>query len=170
MNDVFARDWQAAKTRLLTRWDQLTAGDIAAIDGDVDYLGAALRQRYGWDEERVRREVDALLASLARGDGHRDLAAQARAALQPGAEKVREGLREIGAGLRHLASETFSEGRDRVADATAPMRASAQSHASELGERAAQLVARTERFVHERPLASLGIAVLAGYLLFGRRR
>ncbi len=37
-------------------------------------------------------------------------------------------------------------------------------------EQLEDVIGRAERFVRERPLASLGIAVLAGYLLFGRRR
>lgn len=57
-------------------------------------------------------------------------------------------------------------GRTRVSVATEPVREAA-AHSREQLEDA---IARTERFVRERPLASLGIAVLAGWLLFGRRR
>jgi ElaB/YqjD/DUF883 family membrane-anchored ribosome-binding protein len=158
-------DWPDVRERVRARWPRLEEDDLAAIDGDPDYLRAALRERYGWDEERARLEVDSFLVLVEQAD----LRAELRATLGPGGEKLREGLRELGEGLRVLARDAVELGRGRLDDATVGLRERAGEGTGQVTQGAGRLIARAERFVHERPLVALGVAAAAGWLLLGRR-
>lgn len=89
---------------------------------------------------------------------------EASATAEPGS--VRTAWGALAGAFADFLAALARAGRTRVAVATEPVREAAAHKREQLED----VIARTERFVRERPLASLGIAVLAGWLLFGRRR
>ena len=182
MDAVTLRDnWKSLKTVVRSRWPLLTDDDIVLIDGDADYLAASLEARYGWSPDRAEREVRQFAAN---GNGNGNGAAHgasfgesARESLGPAARKVREGLDDLGVALRELAREqarrakdAASSRADRVQDGAHAAAESARERAAVAGEKLSDALERVEQFVRERPFTSIGIAFLAGYLLFGRRR
>lgn len=170
--------WKSLKDAVCARWPLLTGDDLVLIDGDADYLASALEARYGWTPERADREVRAFAATgNGNGNGEAHFVDAARASLGPGARKVREGLDELGVGIRELAREqarrakdAASSRADRVQDGAHAAAESARERAAAAGEKLEDALARVEQFVRERPFTSIGIAFVAGYLLFGRKR
>lgn len=168
--------WPQWRAPLRQRFPELDAAELAAIDGDPARLTELLQARYGWDRDRVESELAACFEAQPAPAGAVPLTAQARATLGPAAAKVREGLAEIGAGLRTLAGEAAQqaghEARER-GDQVAQVAAAAQARAGDVladaGDAAQRLLAGTEKFVRDRPFTAVGIAFLAGWILFGRR-
>ena len=168
--------WKSLKDAVRARWPLLTDDDLVLIDGDADYLASALEARYGWSAERADREVRSFAANGG-GNGAAPFAEAARESLGPAARKVREGLEELGVGIGELAREqarrakdAASSRADRVQDGAHAAAESARERAAVAGEKLEDALARVEQFVRERPFTSIGIAFLAGYLLFGRKR
>ena len=56
--DQISSNWTLEKSRLRTRWDKLTDGDLAFISGDRDRLVDRLCERYGFAREDVERRID----------------------------------------------------------------------------------------------------------------
>jgi uncharacterized protein YjbJ (UPF0337 family) len=57
--DVLQGKWQQLKGSVKQRWGELTDDDLTQINGSREKLEGRLRERYGHDEARIRREVDA---------------------------------------------------------------------------------------------------------------
>lgn len=143
------------RARIAGRWPELTASDLATVDGDPAYLVLAL-SRHGREPAQAQLEVDAWLA--AHRDGGYHPLDEARALFGPAAQQVCDGVRCFGTGARVLGRDLFSEGRERASETAA------------VGmDKAAGALAPVTRFVRERPVASLAIAVAAGWLLSRRR-
>lgn len=168
--------WPQWRAALQARFEKLEASDMAAIGGEISLLVESLQHRYGWDRERAEIEVAAALESPPPETTAVPLAAQARATLGPAAAKLREGLNELGQGLRELAGEAAQqaghEARERgeqVAKVAYAAQARAGDAVAEAGDVAQRVLAGTGKFVRERPFAAVGIAFLAGWILFSRR-
>ena len=171
--------WRELRGDARARWPRLTEDDVAAIDGDRVWLGTALRTRYGWSEARVRFEIERLLApagTVHAINGEAGLSDAARTAFAPGLHKVREGLDDLGQGARAFVGDIGERARDRASEAGARAGAAADAArervregAQQVGDRAGDWLAKAEGFVRERPLAAIGIAFAAGWLLFRRR-
>lgn len=50
-------NWTLEKSRLQTRWDKLTKGDLETINGDRDRLIARLCERYGFARDDAERRI-----------------------------------------------------------------------------------------------------------------
>ena len=57
-SDVFKGQWKQLKGDVKMRWNQLTDDDLESIDGAVEKLEGKLQERYGWEKERVSREIE----------------------------------------------------------------------------------------------------------------
>ena len=57
-SDVFKGQWKQLKGDVKMRWNKLTDDDLDAVDGAMDKLEGKLQERYGWEKEQVRREID----------------------------------------------------------------------------------------------------------------
>lgn len=51
-------NWQQLKGKAMQRWGKLTNDDIDVVRGKREEIEGKLRERYGWAEERVKKEVD----------------------------------------------------------------------------------------------------------------
>lgn len=58
-SDVFKGQWKQLKGDVKMRWNKLTDDDLDVVDGAMDKLEGKLQERYGWEKEQVRREIDA---------------------------------------------------------------------------------------------------------------
>lgn len=168
--------WPQWRAALQQRFDKLDAADLAAIGGESSLLVETLQRRYGWDRARAEQELATALDAAPAAAPAVPLGEQARATLGPAAAKLREGLSELGQGLRALAGEAAHQAGDtarargeQVAEVAAQAQARAQDALAGAGDAAQQLVKSTEKFVRERPFTAVGIAFLAGWILFGRR-
>ena len=72
-----------------------------------------------------------------------------------------DGMRGFGTGARVLARDLFAEGRERAGETAAKAEAGIDT--------AAGALAPVARFVRKRPVASLAIAVAAGWLIARKR-
>ncbi len=57
-SDVFKGQWKQLKGDVKMRWNKLTDDDLEVVDGAMDKLEGKLQERYGWEKEQVRREID----------------------------------------------------------------------------------------------------------------
>lgn len=164
-------DWPRHRDALRARWPKLTQGDLLAIDGDREYLLEALQMRYRIDRAAAEAETAAFVAGLrdTDGGGHAGFSQAAREAIAPGAAKIREGIADIGSGLRTLAGDTVDRGRGAVREASGEIGETARDGIHQIAERSDEVLQRAERYIRERPFTALGIAFVAGWLLLGRR-
>ena len=57
-SDVFKGQWKQLKGDVRMRWNKLTDDDLDVIDGGMEKLEGRLQERYGWEKEQVKREID----------------------------------------------------------------------------------------------------------------
>lgn len=57
-SDVFKGQWKQLKGDIKMRWNKLTDDDLDQIDGAFDKLEGRLQERYGWEREQTKREVE----------------------------------------------------------------------------------------------------------------
>ena len=169
-NEQLKHDWPRLRLLVQKRWPRLTEDDLVAIDGDHEYLIEALVARYNYDEPQAEREWRTFASGV--GNGHDSVLAElkysAAASLSPGAQKVKEGLHELGAGLRTLASDARYASVGKVVEKTETAQMTAEQSLEQLKESAGTALEKAELFVRERPFAALGIAFVAGWLILGR--
>ncbi len=56
--------WKQTEALIKKKWDKLTEGDLDAIKGDIQLLGAKVEERYGTDKDKLAKEVKDLLAKI----------------------------------------------------------------------------------------------------------
>ena len=56
--DVFKGQWKQLRGEVRQRWNKLTDDDLDVIDGKLETLEGRLQEKYGWERERVRTELD----------------------------------------------------------------------------------------------------------------
>jgi uncharacterized protein YjbJ (UPF0337 family) len=56
--DIIKGQWKQLKGEVRTRWNKLTDDDLDVIAGSLEKLEGRLQERYGWEKERVRMEVE----------------------------------------------------------------------------------------------------------------
>lgn len=196
-SDELKHQWPRLRRQVQKRWPRLTDDDLAAIDGDHAYLIEALVARYRFAEVEAEREWRSFAGGV--GNGHESVLAElkhsASEALAPGTQKIREGLSDIGSGLRTLAGDArfatreglddmlgatregignaLGAARGSVGDAVERARLTTEDAAdrslAELAGSAKGALEKAEQFVRDRPFAALGIAFVAGWLILGRR-
>ncbi|MGD9680924.1 MAG: CsbD family protein [Candidatus Obscuribacterales bacterium] len=50
--------WDQLKGKVKLKWAELTDDDLIAIEGCRDVLEGKIKERYGYDCERIKKEVD----------------------------------------------------------------------------------------------------------------
>jgi uncharacterized protein YjbJ (UPF0337 family) len=64
--DTFKGQWNQFKGSLKQAWGDLTDDDITRAEGSYDKFIGVLQERYGWERERAKREVDNFFAKQPR--------------------------------------------------------------------------------------------------------
>ena len=169
--EALKRDWRRIRPAVAARWPKLTEDDLVAIDGDPAWLVDALVARYGIERGVAEREWRAFAAHIGNGQTgpFSTLGQDARNALEPGAAKVREGFAELAAGFGVIAREAGAMGRERAGAVAANAQDAALERFGPVGDQVEQALAQVGGFVRERPFAALGIAFVAGWIVFGRK-
>ena len=57
-NDVFKGKWHQLKGDVKSRWGKLTDNDVDRAEGDAEKLIGRLQERYGYQRDEAKREVD----------------------------------------------------------------------------------------------------------------
>ena len=57
-SDVFKGQWKQLSGEVKMRWNKLTDDDVDYIGGAMEKLEGKLQERYGWEREQIRREID----------------------------------------------------------------------------------------------------------------
>lgn len=169
--EMLRRDWKRLRPAIAVRWPRLTEDDLVAIDGDPAWLVDALVARYGIERTVADREWRAFAAHLVNGESgaFSTLRHDARGVLEPGATKVREGFADLAAGLGALAREAGALGRERAVEAAHGAQDAARERFGDTADQIERTLAQVGGFVRERPYTALGIAFVAGWLVFGRK-
>jgi len=56
--DIFKGQWKQLRGEVRQRWNKLTDDDLDVVDGKLESLEGRLQERYGWEKERIRTEID----------------------------------------------------------------------------------------------------------------
>lgn len=56
--DQIKGQWLQLKGAAKTQWGKLTDDELTQVEGNVDRLVGLVQERYGYETERARREVD----------------------------------------------------------------------------------------------------------------
>jgi uncharacterized protein YjbJ (UPF0337 family) len=57
--DVVKGKWHQLKGEVKTKWGRLTDDDLKEIEGDAEKLVGRVQERYGYQRDQAKREVDA---------------------------------------------------------------------------------------------------------------
>jgi uncharacterized protein YjbJ (UPF0337 family) len=57
-DDVFKGQWKQLRGEVRKRWNKLTDDDLDVVDGTIEKLEGRLQERYGWEKERTRLEIE----------------------------------------------------------------------------------------------------------------
>ena len=61
--DVLKGKWRQIKGEVKSRWGKLTDDDLDRAEGDAEKLIGRVQERYGYQREEAKREVDEFLSS-----------------------------------------------------------------------------------------------------------
>lgn len=56
--DRIEGDWKQMVGKVKQKWGDLTDDDMTKLNGKREELEGALQSRYGYDKERVKKEID----------------------------------------------------------------------------------------------------------------
>src|SRR5262245_15953346 len=56
--DRIARNWKQFRDEIKHKWGKLTDEDLIAIDGRRKHFEGKIQERYGYAEDRVRKDID----------------------------------------------------------------------------------------------------------------
>lgn len=57
-SDILKGNWKQFRGEIQKQWGKLTNDDMDIIQGEYDKLIGRVQERYGYDRNRARREVD----------------------------------------------------------------------------------------------------------------
>jgi uncharacterized protein YjbJ (UPF0337 family) len=57
-SDVLKGKWLQLKGEIKAQWGRLTDDDLDIVKGDMEKLIGKVQERYGYERERARQEVD----------------------------------------------------------------------------------------------------------------
>ena len=60
--DVLKGKWMQLKGTVKEKWGDLTDDDLDRVSGNVDRLIGLVQERYGYQKDEAKRQVDAFLA------------------------------------------------------------------------------------------------------------
>jgi uncharacterized protein YjbJ (UPF0337 family) len=58
-DDVFKGQWKQLRGEIKMRWNKLTDDDVDTVDGAMEKLEGRLQERYGWEKEKTKLEIQA---------------------------------------------------------------------------------------------------------------
>ena len=58
------RNWKQFTGKVKEQWGQLTDDDLKVINGRRDQLEGKLQERYGYNKDQIRKEVDDWLSFM----------------------------------------------------------------------------------------------------------
>lgn len=62
--DVLKGQWRQLRGKIKEQWGMLTDDDLNRIEGNYDQLVGTLQERYGYERDRARQEIDAFLDDI----------------------------------------------------------------------------------------------------------
>jgi uncharacterized protein YjbJ (UPF0337 family) len=62
--DQIEGNWKQVTGKVREKWGQLTDDEIAEMKGKRDQLAGKIQERYGYEKERVERELDEFARDL----------------------------------------------------------------------------------------------------------
>ncbi len=65
--DILKGKWRQIKGEVKSRWGKLTDDDVDRVEGDAEKLIGRVQERYGYQREEAKREVDDFFG------GHKDM-------------------------------------------------------------------------------------------------
>jgi uncharacterized protein YjbJ (UPF0337 family) len=57
-SDVLKGKWHQLKGEIKSQWGRLTDDDLDVVQGDMEKLIGKVQERYGYERDRARKEVD----------------------------------------------------------------------------------------------------------------
>lgn len=57
--DILKGNWKQLKGEVQKQWGKLTDDDLDVVSGEYEKLIGRIQERYGYDRQRAKREVDA---------------------------------------------------------------------------------------------------------------
>ena len=60
-SDILKGQWKQIKGEVQKQWGKLTSDELDQINGEREKLEGRLQERYGYNKEEARREVDRFL-------------------------------------------------------------------------------------------------------------
>ena len=57
-DDIFKGQWKQLRGEVRKQWNKLTDDDLDVVGGELEKLEGRLQERYGWEKERTKLEVD----------------------------------------------------------------------------------------------------------------
>jgi len=56
--DILKGKWRQIKGEVKSRWGKLTDDDVDVVSGDAEKLIGRVQERYGYQRDQAKREVD----------------------------------------------------------------------------------------------------------------
>jgi uncharacterized protein YjbJ (UPF0337 family) len=63
-SDIVEGKWKQMKGSIQTKWGKITDDEFEQIKGNRERLVGIVQEKYGYEKDRVRKEVDDYLDSL----------------------------------------------------------------------------------------------------------
>lgn len=60
-NDLIKGNWRILKGKIMQQWGDLTEDDVTQMKGTYEELAGRLQKKYGYDKERVKKEIETFL-------------------------------------------------------------------------------------------------------------
>ena len=57
-DDIIKGQWKQLRGEVRKQWNKLTDDDLDVVAGEVEKLEGRLQERYGWEKERAKMEID----------------------------------------------------------------------------------------------------------------
>lgn len=175
--DVFTGQWKQIRGELKSWWGKLANDDLERIGGRKDKLIGVLQEKYGYDREQAKQEVERRLQEYddtthsPNGSGRRDTAEAGAGGL---ANVLHEGpiataVAAVAGGLES-AEDAFATGWESaegvISTATTAVEGGLESASSYLQEKKfAEIASDLTDLIRHYPVQSLLVGVGLGYVL-----
>ena len=63
-SNILEGTWKQLRGKIQERWGKLTDDELDQAEGKADQLVGLLQEKYGYTEERARREVNSVIGEL----------------------------------------------------------------------------------------------------------
>jgi len=55
--NILEGDWNQLKGQVKSKWGKLTEDDLTEIKGNMQVLSGKIQERYGYDQQRIEKEL-----------------------------------------------------------------------------------------------------------------